>query len=127
MSTNKSTISKNQPVSIANTENFKWGEVCNGWHLLKGDAMSVVEEIMPPKSEGVIHYHNASQHFIYVLRGDMSLVLGDDKHLLKKGQGITVTPTVQHHIRNESDDEVNFLVFSSPECFSDKCTKGEDY
>jgi NAD(P)-dependent dehydrogenase (short-subunit alcohol dehydrogenase family) len=30
-------------------------------------------------------------------------------------------------IRNESDDEVNFLIFSSPEYFSDKCTEGEDY
>ena len=80
--------------------------------------MSVVEEIMPPKSAGVVHYHNTSQHFLYVLRGDVSLVLGDDKHLLKKGQGITITPTIQHHIRNESDDEVNFFSLLFARMFS---------
>lgn len=121
-------MSTNQSISTKTAENFKWGnDVCNGWHLLKGDAMSVVEEIMPPGGRGVVHYHNVSQHFLYVLRGDVSLILDDKKHLLKSGEGITILPKSPHQIRNESDDEVNFLVFSSPECFSDKCTEGEDY
>lgn len=117
-----------KPISAATAENFKWGHgVCDGWYLLKSEPMSIVEEIMPAGGLGVVHYHSAAQHFLYVLRGDVSLVIDQEKHLLKKGDGITISPKAEHQIRNESDDEVNFLVFSAPDNFTDKFTKGEDY
>lgn len=114
MSNQENTLNK------ATAENFKWGTACEGWHLLKSDDLSIVEEIMPPGSKGVEHYHEVSRHFFYILKGEASLVIEGKTHILKSGDSILVPPGSVHQIRNESKDEVNFLVVSSPECFNDK-------
>jgi hypothetical protein len=33
--------------STENAENYKWGNNCDGWHLLKSDSLSVIQERMP--------------------------------------------------------------------------------
>jgi hypothetical protein len=32
-------------VSIENAEHYIWGEICDGWHLLKRDDMSVIQNV----------------------------------------------------------------------------------
>ncbi|NER25699.1 MAG: cupin domain-containing protein [Symploca sp. SIO1C2] len=113
-------MSNQETINKANAENFKWGTACDGWHLLKSDELSIVEEIMPPGSKGVVHHHEVSRHFFYVLEGEASLVIDGTTHLLNRGDSILVLPGKVHQIKNESGDELNFLVVSSPECFTDK-------
>jgi hypothetical protein len=39
-------------VSILNTEQYSWGEGCDGWRLLKGDDLSVIQEhVMCPQAK----------------------------------------------------------------------------
>lgn len=30
-------------ISINNAEHYQWGDACEGWHLLAGDDLSVIE------------------------------------------------------------------------------------
>ncbi len=42
-----------------NAEHYSWGDICEGWHLLKADALSVIEERIPPGGSEVRHIINA--------------------------------------------------------------------
>lgn len=48
---------------------YPWGENCHGWHLVKTDDLSVIEELVPPGSFEARHYHKQSTQFFYVLSG----------------------------------------------------------
>jgi hypothetical protein len=51
--------------SIENAEHYIWGEICDGWHLLKHDGMSVIQERVPAGGAEVMHHHNVSRQFFY--------------------------------------------------------------
>jgi mannose-6-phosphate isomerase-like protein (cupin superfamily) len=56
--------------SIENAEHYTWGDVCDGWHLLKRDDMSVIQECVPVGAAEIMHYHNRARQFFYVLQGE---------------------------------------------------------
>ena len=60
-------------VSIENAEHYRWGDASEGWHLLKSDALSVIEERVPPGDSEARHYHQVAQQFFYVLAGEATL------------------------------------------------------
>jgi len=43
--------------SIQNTDHYTWGVNCDGWHLLKSDTLSVIQERMPHNTKEQLHYH----------------------------------------------------------------------
>ena len=55
--------------SIQNAEHYKWGQNCDGWHLLKSNDLSVIQENMPPQTAEVLHYHEKTQQVFYILSG----------------------------------------------------------
>ncbi len=56
-------------VSIQNAEEYQWGEGCSGWHLLKTDDLSVIQECVSAGRREVMHYHEESHQFFYILEG----------------------------------------------------------
>jgi hypothetical protein len=46
-----------------NSEHYIWGENCDGWHLLKSDSLSVIQEKMPPGTKESLHFHSKAQQF----------------------------------------------------------------
>ena len=48
-------------ISAANAEHYRWGEVCEGWHLVRAAGLSVIEERMPPGSKEQRHWHERSR------------------------------------------------------------------
>ncbi len=117
-------MSNPEKINKAIAKNFKWGTGCEGWHLLTSDALTIAEETMPPQSQGIVHYHEVAQHFIYVLEGEACLEIDGITHLLNPGDGISVYPGSLHQIRNESGDVLHFLAICSPNSFED--FKNED-
>lgn len=109
-------------VSRATAEHYTWGQDCDGWHLLKGADLSVIEERMPPDSEETRHLHSRSRQFFYVLAGEAELELDGRPHRLTAGHGLHVPPGLAHQMRNRSDTEVRFLVVSSPQSHGDRIT-----
>lgn len=107
-------------ISIENAEHYIWGDVCDGWPLLKHDDMSVIQERVPAGAAEVMHYHNSARQFFYILQGEGSMIFEEQEVTLKKGQGIEIAPQVKHQFKNQSNDDVHFLVISVPSTRSDR-------
>lgn len=107
-------------VSTANAAHYVWGRQCDGWHLLEGDDLSVIEERMPPGTAEVRHRHAQARQFFYVLDGEATLELDGVAHRLGARQGLHVPPGAAHQMRNETDAELRFLVISSPRSHGDR-------
>lgn len=107
-------------VSTATAPHYTWGQQCDGWHLLQGDDLSVIEERMPPGTAEVRHRHARARQFFYVLEGEALLELDGMAYRLDAGQGLHVPPGVAHQMRNESDSDVRFMVVSSPKSHGDR-------
>jgi mannose-6-phosphate isomerase-like protein (cupin superfamily) len=109
-----------RPVSIADAEHYVWGDCCDGWHLLRNSALSVIQERVPPGATERRHRHDQARQFFYVLRGEAVIEVDGTRHALRAGQGLHVPPGASHQFRNESTDAVEFLVVSSPPSHGDR-------
>jgi mannose-6-phosphate isomerase-like protein (cupin superfamily) len=107
-------------ISIENAEHYKWGDVCDGWHLLQRDDMSVIQERVPAGGAEVMHYHTKARQFFYILEGQGVMQLEDQSIALEKGQGIEIAPDVKHQFKNQSNADVHFLVVSVPATRGDR-------
>ncbi|MCD9029587.1 cupin domain-containing protein [Luteimonas sp. BDR2-5] len=107
-------------VAIANAEHYPWGDGCDGWHLLRGDDLSVIQERMPPGCSEQRHWHRSARQFFYVLAGEAVLELEGECHALVAGQGLHVPPGSAHQMRNDSSADVHFLVVSAPRSHGDR-------
>lgn len=107
-------------ISTENAEHYIWGEICDGWHLLKRDEMSVIQERVPSGGAEVMHYHKRARQFFYILEGEGRMVLEDQEVILQKGQGLEVSPMIKHQFKNGSQADVHFLVISVPSTREDR-------
>ena len=107
-------------ISIENAEHYIWGKVCDGWHLLKRDDMSVIQERVPSGGAEVMHYHNIARQFFYILEGEGTMVFEDHEVKFSKGQGLEIPLRVKHQFKNQSNGDVHFLVISIPATGGDR-------
>jgi len=113
-------------VSVENAEHYIWGEICDGWHLLKRDDVSVIRERVPAGGAEVMHHHEKARQFFYILDGEATMVLKDRIISLHKGEGIEIPPQVRHQFRNQSNVDVHFLVISIPSTRGDRVNINRD-
>lgn len=106
--------------STKNSEHYNWGNNCDGWHLLKSDNLSVIQEKVPPGCSEVKHYHNHSHQFFYVLKGTATIEIESEIFSLTPFEGIEVKPGQFHQLRNESNCDLEFIVVSSPKSHGDR-------
>jgi quercetin dioxygenase-like cupin family protein len=109
-----------EPISVQTAEHYTWGEGCDGWHLVKTDELSVIEERMPPGTAEQRHKHQRSRQFFYVLSGELTMELEGVVHTLGGGAGLEVSPGIVHQAINSSREEVRFLVVSQPRSHGDR-------
>jgi mannose-6-phosphate isomerase-like protein (cupin superfamily) len=107
-------------ISKENAEHYHWGQACEGWHLLAGDDLSVIEECMPPGTAEQRHLHVRARQFFYVLEGEAVLELDGTRHQLRRGEGLHVPPGAAHQLHNVSMVDVRFLVVSAPKSHGDR-------
>ncbi len=107
-------------ISTDNAEHYLWGETNDGWHLLKREDVSVIQERVPAGGAEVMHYHNVARQFFYILEGEGTMVFEDHEVVLKKGQGLEIPPQVKHQLKNSSKQDVHFLVISVPTTRGDR-------
>lgn len=111
---------KQQPISTASAPHYQWGEACSGWHLVRTEALSVIEEGMPPKTAELRHRHHRARQFFYVLHGELTLEIDGEEHLLRASEGIEVPSGLAHQAFNRSEAEIRFLVTSQPPSHGDR-------
>ena len=109
-----------ETISTENAEHYTWGEICDGWHLLKCENLSVIKVRVPPGGREVRHYHEHSHQFFFVLSGEATLEIEQKKVVIGLQQGVSVPPNVPHRLVNESQEDVFFLVISSPSSHADR-------
>ena len=108
------------PVSIASAEHYSWGEACDGWHLVKQEGISVLQERMPPGTAEVRHRHGRARQFFYVLSGTLTLELEGTTHAIAAGAGIEVPPGAAHTAANRGAEDTYFLLVSQPPAHGDR-------
>ena len=111
-----------EPASTATADHYVWGEVCDGWHLVRAENLSVIEERMPPGAEEQRHWHERARQFFYVLEGELTMQFDDRAVILQSRQGIEIAPGLPHQAKNTSNAEVSFLVISQPRSHGDRQT-----
>lgn len=108
------------PISTASAAHYRWGDSCDGWHLVQTQELSVIQERMPPGAMEVRHLHRVARQFFYVLSGVLSVEADGLSVSLTAGQGVEVAPGVAHQVANEGRDPVEFVVTSQPPSHGDR-------
>src|SRR6185312_7405899 len=107
-----------EPISTETAEHYVWGEVCDGWHLVRTPQLSVIEERMPPGASG--QRHEVARQFFYVLAGELTMEVDGVLHSLNMGVGLEIGPGCAHQAMNRSGADVRFLVVSQPRSHGDR-------
>jgi uncharacterized cupin superfamily protein len=65
----------------------------------------------PDKESAIYHSHTAEEEWIFILSGRGISEIGDQEHEVGPGDFMGfATPSVGHHLRNESDEDLVYLV-----------------
>jgi mannose-6-phosphate isomerase-like protein (cupin superfamily) len=108
------------PISRDTAPHYAWGNGCDGWHLVRTPALSVIEEQMPPGSAEVRHRHRHARQFFRVLTGALRVEVDGITHDLHAPQGLEVAPGLPHEVRNDGTVPAVFLVISQPASHGDR-------
>ncbi len=109
-----------EPISTQNAEHYTWGDGCDGWHLVKTPALSVIQERVPPGAFEVRHLHRRSEQFFFVLGGTATLEIEGIVHTLGPGEGLHVPAGAAHQLKNDAEVELVFTVTSTPPSHGDR-------
>lgn len=107
-------------VNTENSEHYNWGDNSDGWHLLKSDSLSVIEESVAPNGKEQRHYHKEAQQFFYVLSGIASIEISGKLYEVRSGNGIQVLASEPHQLMNNGLENLRFLVISQPNSHGDR-------
>ena len=107
-------------VSTRNSEHYTGREQCDGWYLLKGENLHVIQDRMPPGACEVMHFHRQSKQLFYVLGGVLTMRAESKSVTIPAGEAVVVEPPTPHQASNESGEPVDFLVISSPPSHGDR-------
>ena len=136
-------VSIHQPL-----KHYVWGAGCDGWNLVEGPGLSVKQERMPPYTAEAEHYHRHARQFFFILAGTAIFELtggylekiSPGSHHLMMGlrppvpwtvltegrvevhaqQGFEIAPGLKHQIKNESAEDLLFLLCSQPSTANDR-------
>jgi len=108
------------PVSIMSAEHYSWGEGCDGWHLVRTAALSVIQERMPRGTAEARHRHTHAMQFFYVLRGALDIEVDGTAHRVAAGSGLEVPRGVAHRVSNDGSEAAEFIVVSQPPSHGDR-------
>lgn len=108
------------PVDRTIAEHYTWGEECDGWHLVRAEGLSVIQERMPAGTSEQRHRHGRSRQFFYLLSGELLLECDGATAVLVPGRGLEVPPGVAHRVLNRGPAPAEFLVVSQPPSHGDR-------
>ena len=109
-----------EAISTATADHYVWGGICDGWHLVRAENLSVIEERMPPGTEEQRHWHQRARQFFYILDGELTMQFDDRAVTLGERQGIEIAPGLRHQAKNLSAADTRFLVISQPPSHGDR-------
>ena len=109
-----------EKISRDTARHYNWKEVCDGWHLVERDGLSVIAERMPPGTQEDMHYHCRAAQFFYLLSGRAVMRFADCEEALAPGEGLEIPPMEAHQMTNPFSQDAHFIVISTPKSHGDK-------
>lgn len=103
-----------------NAEHYIWGDNCDGWHLLKSDSLSVIQERMPPGTSEQYHVHTNAQQVFYVLSGVATFTIEGEPVTVRAFESLHIPKRTKHCIANNENSDLEFLVVSEPKSHGDR-------
>jgi mannose-6-phosphate isomerase-like protein (cupin superfamily) len=101
-------------------KHYKWGDGCDGWNLVDEEVLSVKQEKMPPGFAEKLHYHNKAQQFFYIVKGIADIEIEGRTFRINTGEGIHIKAGNQHRILNPGNEDVEFILCSTPSTVNDR-------
>lgn len=101
-------------------QHYNWGNNCEAWNFVDNKDVSIKLERMPPATEEVLHYHNQSQQFFYILKGKAVFEVDDVILIVHEGEGLSIEPRRKHRIMNKEEEMLEFIVCSQPSTHNDR-------
>ncbi|MDO7851483.1 cupin domain-containing protein [Hymenobacter convexus] len=108
--------------STRTAKHYTWGAACDGWHLLKSDSLSVIQERIPPGTAEQRHYHARAQQVFFVLAGEATFEVGEETVRVAAQESLHIPPGTPHRIANQEAEDLHFLVISEPKAHGDRVT-----
>ncbi len=81
------------------------------------NSMEPIHIILNPNSSTEEDFPHEGEEFGYVIRGEITLVLGKKRAKIKKGESFYYTANKVHRIINKSSKDAEFIWISSPPTF----------
>lgn len=106
--------------SLENAEHYVWGNGCEGWHLVKSESLSVIQERVPSGCKEIRHLHKFSEQFFYVISGVASIEADKEIFHLEKNHGLHIPANTPHQLWNEQECDLIFIVTSTPPSHGDR-------
>jgi electron transfer flavoprotein alpha subunit len=66
--------------------------------------------IDPRKDHKMIEYKHEGEEFVFVLRGEVEIKVGEDLHAMKRGESLHFEASIPHHLRNPSAQKTELIV-----------------
>jgi quercetin dioxygenase-like cupin family protein len=66
--------------------------------------------IEPKQDHKMVEYKHEGEEFLYVLKGQVEVIVEENQNLLKKGETLHFDSGIIHKLRNLSDEEAELLV-----------------
>jgi quercetin dioxygenase-like cupin family protein/DNA-binding transcriptional regulator YiaG len=66
--------------------------------------------IDPKQDHKMVEYRHEGEEFLYVLKGHVEVIVGENQNLLKKGETLHFNSGIAHNLRNLSETEAKLLV-----------------
>ena len=80
-------------------------------HFLKGQVMMVNWSRLPVGKSFQAHFHEDMQEVFIILNGNLSMTVGQMTCDLGKGDAIMIDPKEIHKMKNECEEDVDYIVF----------------
>jgi len=107
-------------ISKNGAPHYKWGDDCDGWHLVQSDQLSVIQERVPAGCSEVLHLHHKAEQFFFVLTGVATMEVAGELQQIPAQHGIHIPPGVPHKLSNNETTDLSFLVTSTPPSHGDR-------
>ncbi len=107
-------------ISNQSAEHYTWGNQCDGWHLVKSDSLSVIQERVPAGCAESRHFHVKAEQFFFILSGIATMELEGETFRLSPNEGIHIPAGSRHQLSNQHDLDLVFTVTSTPPSHGDR-------
>lgn len=105
--TNSNEIEENQ-INIRKTnQNILYVDLNK--HVANPAFSPLLVTLQPTESSSGNLFSHDGQEFLYILEGELTVQIGNQKHVLKKDESIMFDSNIQHNWYNTTNEQVKFL------------------